>query len=121
MTPEILPPWSIVQGVGFMCSYRVVDDYPAAETPYDDWALHTAGILISADLDSTPFWTGTAACSVDGYVTVQIDQAETASFVTSRRVGGQIAAEAQITITDPDGSVVMVWQIPVRIARSLAA
>ena len=121
MTPDILPPWSITQGVGFMWSALVVDDYPAAETPYDDWDQHTAAVRIAADLDSTPFWTGTAICSADGYVTVQIDQSDTAAFATSRRVGGQIAAEAEIIITDPAGAVVMVWQIPVRIARSLAA
>ena len=120
MTPDILPPWSIVQGIGFLWSALVVDDYPAANTPYTDWALHTADVRIAADLASTPFWTGTAVCSADGYVTLQISQADTATFTTSRRVGGQIAAEAEITITDPDGAVVMVWQIPVRIARSLA-
>lgn len=121
MMLDILPPWSMVQGVGFYWSALVIDDYPAAETPYDDWADHTAAVRIAPDLASSPFWTGEATCSADGYVTLMIDQSETASFSTTRRVGGQIVAEAEITITDPNGDVVMVWQIPVRISRSLAA
>lgn len=121
MTPDILPPWSITQGAGFFWQALVVDDYPTAETPYDDWVNHTAAIRIAENMMATPFWTGTAICTVDGYVTVQIDQSDTGSFETMRRVGGQIAAEAEIVITGPSGDVVMVWQIPVRIARSLAA
>ena len=120
MTPTILPPWNITQGVGFQWSALMVDDYPAAETPFDDWELYVADVQIASDLSSTPFWRGSAVCTADGYVTLSIDQSDTATFTSARQAGGQIVAEAQIKFTDPNGDVVAVWQSPVRILRSPA-
>ena len=121
MTPDILPVWQITQGISFYFEALTVDDYPVPDSPIADWADHTAAVKIYETLDADPFWTGTAVCTADGYLTLTIAQATTATFTTGRRIGGSLAAEAQITITDPTGQVVMIWQAPVQIFRSLAA
>lgn len=118
MTPTILPPWEITQGVGFYQEYRYLDD-EAEELPLTGFDLYTATYRIASTLTGPSALTGSCITNAAGYVIVGIDQSQTATLSTSSRIGGQIAAEAQITITDETGAVAMIWQMPVRIARSL--
>lgn len=118
MNPTILPPWEITQGVGFYQEYRYLDD-DAEELPLTGFELYTATFRIAPTLAGPSVLTGACVTNGSGYVIVAIDQSQTATLTTSRRIGGQIAAEAQITITDETGAVAMIWQAPVRIARSL--
>lgn len=118
MNPTILPPWEITQGVGFYQEYRYLDD-EAEELPLANFDQYTAVYRIAPTLAGPSALTGQCTTNAEGYVIVGIDQSQTATLDTSLRVGGQIAAEAQITITDQTGSVAMIWQMPVRISRSL--
>lgn len=118
MTPTILPPWEITQGVGFYQEYRYLDD-EAEELPLNNFAQYTATYRIAPNLAGPSVLTGQCVTNSGGYVIVSIDQSQTTTLSTSLRVGGQIAAEAQITITDQTGAVAMVWQMSVRISRSL--
>lgn len=120
MTITILPPWEITQGVGFYQEYRYLDD-EAEELPLANFDQYTAVYRIAPNLAGPSVLTGPCTTNASGYVIVGIDQSLTAALSTSLRVGGQIAAEGQITITDETGSVAMIWQMPVRIARSLMA
>ena len=118
MNPTILPPWQITQGVGFFQEYRLLDD-PVDEVPLVDFDQYTAEYFIAQTIGSAVILSGACTTNADGYLTVSIDQSATATLSTSSRVGGQIAAEAQITITDPTGNVYAVWQMAVRIAGTI--
>lgn len=114
---DLLPVWQITQGLPFALEMRVLDGPDELETPLENWLDYTATFKIADDVKAESILSGTASIIADGYLTISLSEAQTATLVfdDDRTVIGQ----AQVTITDDEGETAFVLQAPVRLTRSM--